>query len=378
MIFSLQEYYKKSIKSNEIACDESQKKSIPFFEKLFLTIQKNNKKQKNKNLTLLKKIKNFILRKSYKDFEINNLEEKRGIYLYGSVGRGKTLLMDMFYELIPIDKKIRIHLHHFLLEAQKNIAGTTDIKSISIKNYSENFCKNYDLLCLDEFYVDHIGDAIFIKHLFEHFFKKGLFIVVTSNTEPKNLYKNGISRELFVPFIPKLEKYMDIVSFDGEKDYRTITNNNKQKNNRYLTGNLIKTEKKILSLFNNELKNKNNIIKIGTHHYQAKNILDKIVWFSFSELCEKPCGKKDYIELTKQFNTWIISNVPILRENQFNEAKRFITLIDVLYDYGIKLWISAETIPSLIYTKGKEMQSFKRTVSRIIQMTRGEYKKFNI
>lgn len=367
MAFSLYEYYKESVKNKEITCDQTQIKASIIFDKLFLSINKNLKK-KNFPFFNLSLIKNFFKIPSLK------IKEKKGIYLYGNVGRGKTLLMDMFYELIPIKKKIRIHLHHFILEAQKEISGTDDSKLVSIEDYAESFCKNYNLLCLDEFYVDHIGDAMFLRRLFEKFFAKGIFIVLTSNTKPKDLYKGGISRELFLPVIPFIEDYMNVISLDGDNDYRTKGKSQKE-STRYFIGKKVKTTKYFYSLFKKEIKN-NSVINIGTHSYKANKISDNMIWFSFNELCEKPCGKKDYISLVQNFKIWFLTDIPILRPNQYNEAKRFITLIDVLYDYGVKLWVNAETIPSLIYIKGRDINSFKRTVSRIIQMTREEYKSF--
>lgn len=372
MIFSLNEYYKGFVKSKEITYDQTQIEASFFFDKLFFKIKKSLPK---KNFSsFFYKIKSFFKISSNKYFD--SKKEKRGIYLHGNVGRGKTLLMDMFYELVPINKKIRIHLHHFILEAQKKISGTNNTKLISIESYANNFCKNYNLLCLDEFYVDHIGDAMFLRRLFEKFFKKGIFIVLTSNTKPRDLYKGGISRELFMPLIPSIENYMNVVSLDGNNDYR-IKGKSDKENIRYFIGKKIKTKKYFCSFFKKKIKN-NNIININTHFYRANKILNNMVWFSFNELCQKPCGKKDYISLVQIFNIWFLSDIPILKSNQYNEAKRFITLIDVLYDYGIKLWISAETIPSLIYSKGKDIKSFNRTVSRIIQMTREDYKNFNI
>lgn len=361
MTFSFQEYYKKAIQNNEVVFDASQVVVVSAFDNLFSEIKKDYK------FSFFENIKKKIFRS-----KITN-RIKKGLYLYGSVGRGKTFLMDMFYELVPLKKKIRIHLHHFLLEAQKEISGTNEDRLISIEDYAENFCKEYDLLCLDEFYVDHIGDAMFLKRLFDQFFNYGLFVVLTSNTKPKNLYKNGISRELFEPFILEVESYMNIISLDGNDDYR-IKKNNIRKKNRYYIGNNKKSKENFSFLFFLETnsKQKKHNFKIGTYSYEAMGISKKSIWFSFSELCEKPRGKKDYIELAKKFNIWFLSDIPHLLPNKYNEAKRLVTLIDVLYDYGVKLWIEAKTIPSLIYPKGRDLRSFKRTISRLIHMTHGK------
>jgi cell division protein ZapE len=307
----------------------------------------------------------------------------KGIYIHGSVGRGKTMLMDMFYELVPAKRKKRIHFNDFMADVHNRIhahrqkfqAGESREKDPIPPVASQLFAEAW-ILCFDEFSVTDITDAMILSRLFEQLFSKGCVLIATSNVEPVNLYKDGLSRELFLPFIDLLNEHVDVLSLDSPTDYRM------EKTNQlpvYLTPLNDDTRSKMDEAWS--------LVTAGktiTETYEIENKGRKIpvpasvtgtARFSFNDLCAKPLGASDYIAITGEFHTVVLDDVPQLGNHKRNESKRFITLIDILYDKKIRLFISAEKPADDLYEgeRGTEAFEFARTASRLFEMQSAEY-----
>lgn len=310
-------------------------------------------------------------------------ETQKGLYIHGSVGRGKTMLMDMFYELVPAKRKKRIHFNDFMADVHNRIHahrqkfqnGESREKDPIPPVASQLFADAW-ILCFDEFSVTDITDAMILSRLFEQLFSKGCILIATSNVEPVNLYKDGLSRELFLPFIDLLDDHVDVLSLDSPTDYRM------EKTNQlpvYLTPLNEETRAKM-----DEAWSLVTAGKLVTDSYEIENKGRKIAVpasvtgcarFSFDDLCAKPLGASDYIAIAEVFNTIVLDDVPQLGNQKRNESKRFITLIDVLYDKKIRLFVSAEKLADELYEgeRGTEAFEFARTASRLFEMQSAEY-----
>lgn len=299
-----------------------------------------------------------------------------GLYLWGDVGRGKTWLMDMFYDTlddpgIVFDTKIRLHFHHFmraihdqlsLLEQQKN----------PLKSIAQAFAKKYQLLCLDEFHVSDITDAMLLYGLLNTLFKEGVVIIATSNIPPDELYKNGLQRERFLPAIELIKQNCDTLQLNGQVDHRLRLL--EQADTWYLHSahSQKQLEQCFLSLATSAAQR---MQKIHINYRQISSIMvsSDIIWLDFLALCGDQRGSSDYIEIARQYHTVLINQIPVMDDSHNDIAKRFINMIDEFYDRNIKIIASAESQPENLYT-GKQLNfEFKRTVSRLLEMRSHEY-----
>eukprot|EP00049_Salpingoeca_infusionum_P000123 m.37460 g.37460 ORF g.37460 m.37460 type:complete len:462 (-) comp10095_c0_seq1:67-1452(-) len=285
----------------------------------------------------------------------------KSCYIWGSVGSGKTMLMDMFYEACHSSKKHRTHFHEFMLGVHDRIHKQKAIKSGDpIPDIARSLMQEHSILCFDEFQVTDVADAVIIKRLFEQMFNRGLVMVATSNRKPDDLYKGGLQRPLFLPFIPLIKARANIVQLDSEEDYRLGGKLTPLEKNHYLTPVNPKTYSILNELF----------IEHTTHLSAAEprdiNIMNRtlhvpkctggVCWFSFDELCNSPRSAADYLELVRNFHTFFVSGIPQMTLQHKEAARRFITLIDCLYDHGARLACTAEVAPKDLFiserTKG--------------------------
>jgi cell division protein ZapE len=306
----------------------------------------------------------------------------RGLYIYGAVGRGKTLLMDLFFEAASTTRKRRVHFLPFMLEVQEGIAahrrtvgngGSNDRDPIAAA--ANELASKIDLFCFDEFAVYDIADAMILGRLFEQLFARGVAIVATSNVAPDDLYKDGLNRALFLPFIALLKERTTIFHLDGPRDYRL---NGTGTGRRYVTPLGAQAEAALTSHFRRlsggrvgrpaEIESKGRRVVVP-------EAAAGVAKFAFEDLCSRPLGSGDYLRIADRFDTIILSDVPVLTETRRNEAKRLIKLIDTLYDKDIRLVVSAEAEPHDLYegTEGAEAFEFQRTASRLIEMRSDGY-----
>lgn len=309
-------------------------------------------------------------------FARRELLPSHGMYIWGGVGRGKTMLMDMFYETLPTPRKKRIHFHAFMLDVHAAIhqKRQQDPDGDHLTEVAEDIAEHVSVLCFDEFQVEDIGDAMILARLFATLFSKGMVVVFTSNRPPEDLYLNGLQRDRFLPFIDLLKRQVQVFYLDHQTDYRTQRMGAFSKVYFHPLG--LEADQFLNQSFN-ELTNyaipRPNSLHVKGHEIAIPATYGDIAWFSFNDLCAQPLGAEDYLELTKVYRTFLIGNIPQMTAEMRNEAKRFIHLIDVLYENKSILICTAEVPPDELYRNGKESFSFERTASRLIEMQTEDY-----
>ncbi len=292
------------------------------------------------------------------------LPSPKGLYFWGGVGRGKTLLMDLFFENLNIRHKKRLHFHDFMHTIHKELrkyAGKAD----PLKKIAQQWRCECAVLCLDECTVDDVADALILGELLKHFLKAGIVFITTSNTRPDQLYKNGVQRHLFLKAIDAINKHCDIIEVDNGEDYRHRTL-------PYEAMYLPESQSKdIKTLFNHLATGRvvwDHTIMVDERPIRVKAMAHRMIWFDFEAICVTARSTPDYLALVKQFDTFFITHVPILFEQDINPTRRFVHLIDVIYDHGCHLVLSAETDPSSLY-QGETLKSeFLRTASRLKEL----------
>src|SRR5437762_4167169 len=311
----------------------------------------------------------------------DNGEAPRGLYVHGEVGRGKTMLMDLFFQQAPVAHKRRAHFHEFMAEVHERIYGYRqgiargEIANGDVIALTANaiFDEAW-LLCFDEFHVTDIADAMILGRLFSKLFELGTVVVATSNVAPEDLYKGGLNRALFLPFISQIADRMDVLRLDARTDFRLeklagvkmwLTNDPEAEfvlNRAWgrMTGNAPCKSRDIA------IKGRKLRVPCSAHG---------VARFAFADICEKPLAASDYLRLAHDYHTILIDRIPVMDYAERNAAKRFISLIDTLYDNAVKLMASAEADPVLLYvaTDGNEANEFKRTSSRLIEMSSESY-----
>ncbi len=306
----------------------------------------------------------------------------RGLYIHGEVGRGKTMLMDLFFQHSPVEHKRRAHFHEFMAEVHERIYGFRqniargeiadgDVIALTAASIFDEAW----LLCFDEFHVTDIADAMILVRLFSKLFELGTVVVVTSNVAPDDLYKGGLNRALFLPFIAQIFDHMDVLRLDARTDFRLEKLIGVKMwlvpADRDADAALDKAWVKMTG--NAKCKPRDISIKGRILHVPCS--ADGVARFSFAEICEKPLAASDYLRLAHDYHTIMIDRIPVMDYADRNAAKRFIALIDTLYDNAVKLMASAETDPMSLYvaTDGDEANEFKRTASRLIEMSSKSY-----
>ncbi len=296
----------------------------------------------------------------------------KGIYCFGSVGRGKTLLMDLFYENLPMKNKMRIHFHALMQHVHAQMFAHPHQKD-PLKKIAKALAKKTKLLCLDEMMVDDVADAMILARLFAALQANGVVLVFTSNTAPKDLYRNGVQRQNFLPAIQLIEQHTTVISIGEGEDYRLKTLSH---SGVFFTPlnpeNINKINQEFARLTHNIFE-AHKILSIHGRAFQTIACASDMVWFSFAELCQKPRAYPDFLELAAQFKTVFVTDMPICHASDDAALRRFIHLVDVLYDNKIILILSAASDVHDLY-QGKDLSlEFARTQSRLIEMRTKAY-----
>jgi cell division protein ZapE len=301
----------------------------------------------------------------------------RGLYLWGDVGRGKSMLMDLFFEGAAVAPKERIHFNEFMVDTHARIheerqkAGTAD----PIGPVARAVAERATLLCFDEFQVTDIADAMILGRLFEQLFERGVVIVATSNTPPDRLYEGGLNRQLFVPFIAEIKQRLDVVELDGPVDYRLHRISGLNVYIQPLGPQADAAMNAAWRRLTDRAEGAPTNLTVLGRTIRVPQAARGVARFSFEELCCRPLAGADYLAIAHAFHTVLLDHIPVLTADQRNEARRFVLLIDTLYDEGVKLICSAAAPPEGLYAAGDGAEAFRRTVSRLHEMQSEEYLK---
>jgi cell division protein ZapE len=306
----------------------------------------------------------------------------QGLYVYGEVGRGKTMLMDLFFAASPVVRKRRVHFHEFMADVhervhvyRQEIKNGTLLEQDPIQRAAAAIAEETWLLCFDEFHITDIADAMILGRLFTRLFELGIVVVATSNLAPGELYKDGLNRGLFLPFIALLERYCEVVRLDARIDFRL----------EKLTGLptwYVPADAKAAAALDEawrrlagEHAGSPHEMVVRGHIVRVPKAAMGVARFSFDDLCAQSLAASDYLKIAHEFHTVVLDSIPVMDHARRNEAKRFIILIDTLYDHAVKLLASAQAQPDALYTasEGYEANEFKRTASRLIEMRSQSY-----
>ncbi len=295
-----------------------------------------------------------------------------GLYIWGGVGRGKTYLMDLFFDTLRVPDKRRSHFHRMMADVHGRLAELTAIED-PIARVADDIARDTRVLCFDEFFVSDIGDAMILGRLLKGLFERGVTLVATSNVAPDDLYRDGLQRAQFLPAIGLLNRHTTVVNMDGATDYRLRL---LKQAGTYLDSRDPDSAARLERFFaecGQSHPTRNQAIDINGRRITAKRLAKSIAWFSFDELCEGPRSQADYIEIARWYPTVIVDEVPVLDRDQNDPARRFISLVDEFYDRRVKLILAAAAKPDQLY-EGERLQfEFERTRSRLTEMQSEAY-----
>ena len=295
-----------------------------------------------------------------------------GVYLWGGVGRGKTFLMDLFHDALPVDQKMRRHFHRFMYDVHEQLKGLRGV-SDPLASVAHKIAQRANVLCFDELFVSDIADAMILGTLFEELFANNVALVATSNAPPTELYAGGLQRQRFLPAIEQLETHTEVIPVDGPIDYRLLV---LERANLYQHPLGPEADAHLLEYFQAIAPDEGRIgepIGVLGRVIPTQRRADGVVWFDFAQICDGPRSPTDYVELARCYQTVLVSNVPLLDETLENPARRFIALIDELYDRRVKIALSAAVPLDRLYCGQRLRFEFRRTTSRLQEMQAHSY-----
>lgn len=353
--------YQRDLKSGNFVRDEAQANAVGELQNL-------HDRLKERLVTARKGIfgRFFAGNKSF--------EPEQGLYFWGGVGRGKTYLMDNFYESLPFEDKMRAHFHRFMRRVHEDLKQLKGEKN-PLEKVADGIASEARVICFDEFFVSDITDAMILGTLLGHLFDRGVSLVATSNIKPDGLYRDGLQRQRFLPAIDLLNRHCKVVNVDGGVDYRLRA---LEKAEIYHSPLDEAAEKALASAFSSlvpaieEVCN-NLSIDIEGRSIPSRSVGEDVVWFDFKALCDGPRSQNDYIEIAREFHAVLISDVPQLTGQMEDQARRFINMVDEFYDRGVKLIMSAAVDLQNIYAGSRLTFEFERTRSRLLEMQSHAY-----
>jgi len=350
--------YHQDILTDDFSEDPGQLQAVEMLNDLF------------QRLILANKPKSLIQRVG--DFFNSKKEPVKGIYFWGGVGRGKTYLMDMFYDLLPIKNKLRLHFHRFMHQTHEQL---TELKGQQdpLLLIADELAAKTSVICFDEFFVKDITDAMILGGLFEALFTRGVSLVATSNIPPERLYWNGLQRERFIPAIKLIEKYCEIVNLDNGIDYRLRTLEQADIFHCPHDEAAIKNLNHSFNLLATEEMPRKSSIEIEHRAIQTVRCAEGVVWFSFIDICESARNQTDYIEISRCYQTVMVSEIPQLKATDDAAVRRFISLVDEFYERHVNLMITAAVELEELYVGQQLAFEFKRTLSRLQEMQSHDY-----
>lgn len=296
----------------------------------------------------------------------------QGLYMWGGVGRGKTYLMDLFFESLPFRRKLRIHFHRFMQRVHKELNALKGIQN-PLELVADKLHEEAVVICFDEFFVTDITDAMLLGGLFEKLFERGVTLVATSNIVPDRLYENGLQRERFLPAIAMLKRHCDVLNVDSGVDYRLRVLEKAELYHCPLDAAAETSLKQSFGELTTGLHVESHPIIINDRHVNVIACTDDVLWVTFAEMCIAPRSASDCIELAREYHTVLLARVPVMTDKLDDAARRFINLVDEFYDRCVKLIISADAPIHELYQGKRLAFEFQRTQSRLLEMQSHEY-----
>lgn len=347
-------YYHQALANKGYQADAAQEKAIQRLQQLYNEFLQYNHNQKS------------IVKRWF-----NKTTAPKGVYLWGGVGRGKSFLMDAFYQSLPVKRKARLHFHEFMRGVHEQLKQLRS-QSDPLEEVAKTIAQRYEMICFDEFHVSDIADAMILYKLLKALFAQGVSFVMTSNYEPSLLYPDGLHRDRILPAIALIKEKMEVLNVDTGIDYRRRT---LEQARLYLTPIQDDTHQELAQIYEGLTGVAPHTDQIEVEHRTLPVIAQhpQVVWFDFSTLCGGPRSQNDYLELASRYETVIVSDVPEMSARDASAARRFTWLVDVLYDHNVKLIISAQVPAHQLYTEGPMSSEFHRTESRLQEMQSKEY-----
>ncbi|MEZ5435301.1 MAG: cell division protein ZapE [Pseudomonadales bacterium] len=347
--------YQQDLLRPDFVADAAQKKAVEHLQRLYDELMASRKDNR---------VFSRLLRRHHKPC--------RGLYFWGGVGRGKTYLMDTFFESLPFEKKLRLHFHRFMRRVHQEIRSLKDQEN-PLDIVADRLAKEARVLCFDEFFVSDIADAMILGNLMEKLFARGVSLVATSNIVPERLYENGLQRERFLPAIAVLQANVEVVNVDSGTDYRLRTLEQAELYHWPLDAAADATLAASFAALAPASVRENVALEVEGRTITARKEAEDVAWFDFAALCDGPRSQNDYIELACEYHTVLLSNIPALHAGIDDQVRRFINLVDEFYDRQVKLIISAEKPLESLYSGGRLTFEFQRTQSRLLEMQSHEY-----
>ncbi|WP_433923901.1 cell division protein ZapE [Vreelandella sp. 21] len=365
--------YQEDLKRDDFQYDPAQEQAVKHLQRLYdelLAIPASAPKTVVANKGLKAKVAGLLGKKVSAGGPV--LPEVKGLYFWGGVGRGKTYLVDTFYEALPFPEKMRTHFHRFMQRVHNELTHYKGEKN-PLTLIAGKFAAEARVICFDEFFVKDITDAMILANLLEALFERGVVLVATSNIVPNDLYKDGLQRARFVPAIELVNHHCEVVNVDSGVDYRLRALERAE----IFHAPLDKAAEQELSRSFREIAGHEGEegapLEINHRVLKTRRLHDDVAWFEFVELCDGPRSQNDYIELAREFHTVLVSNVTQMNVKTDDQARRFINMVDEFYDRGVKLLMSAEVPVEALYRDGKLTFEFQRTLSRLQEMQSKEY-----
>ena len=300
------------------------------------------------------------------------IEPVRGLYFWGGVGRGKTYLMDTFYDTLPFKRKMRAHFHRFMQRVHRELKALAGEKN-PLQIIARKLADEARVICFDEFFVSDIADAMILSGLFESLFGHGVTLVATSNIEPDGLYKDGLQRARFLPAIALIKQHTLVLNVDGGTDYRLRTLEKAELYHYPLDAEADVSLRRSFEALAPEPGRANQVLEVEGREIPVRCVAEDVAWFDFAALCDGPRSQNDYIELAREYHAVLISDVPQFDANRDDQARRFINLVDEFYDRNVKLVLAAAVPLDQLYHGPRLKFEFERTKSRLLEMQSHEY-----
>jgi cell division protein ZapE len=356
--------YERDLQRDDFRRDPSQAHAVQYLQTLYeALIADSHLHQSSAFSGMLKKL-----------FGSTDKAHIKGLYFWGGVGRGKTYLMDNFFESLPLSQKMRMHFHRFMRRVHSELKQL-DSQRNPLQKVADIIAAETKVICFDEFFVSDITDAMILGTLMSELFERGVVLVATSNIAPDGLYKDGLQRARFLPAIELLKTHTQVINVDGGVDYRLRALEQAELYHYPLDQQAdLSLQKSFRSLLTSPSDEKSNqVLMVEGREIHSRFSAEGVVWFDFDAICDGPRSQNDYIELSKEYHSVFISNLPALGRSNDDQARRFVNLVDEFYDRHVKLVLSADKPLAELYSDGKLNFEFQRTVSRLLEMQSHEY-----